>query len=256
MSSAQITFNEAVAILTERIPADTWAATSPSRNPKQPHASRRDTLPNDMEVPGGAVARFLKEAIERGFCRCRGLLKSRTVRCDIDPARMHDLEIWPGVGRPDNSDGQPEAIAIAKAYFASVGVPPGRDHRYDALRFFEDQIHRLRDVFETWHANDGDWDAVLQVSEGARDAPVPSKASRQRRRRRGDPEAKMSVAKKHRAVWAEVRAKWPDERNRPPVRQMAYELCEATGSARGTGYKMETVRKILSKPPPDRPTDG
>ena len=251
MSSAQITFNEAVAILTERIPADTWAATSLSGNPRQPHASRTEDLPHDMEVAGSAVARFLKEAVERGLCRCRGLLKSRAVRRKIKPARMHDLEIWPGVGKPDSSDGQPEAIAIAKAYVTSVGAPPDGDHRYESLRFFEDEIQRLRHVFETWHTCHGDWNATVTLETGdTESASVSAKPSSSRRRRR-DPGAADDYERKRKLLWAEVKRRWPDRKKRPSAREMARELCSENGRERWTKYALETVRKILMKPSPD-----
>jgi hypothetical protein len=66
-----------------------------------------------------------------------------------------------------------------------------------------------------------------------------------KRRRERDPQAKISVAMRRKALWAEVRAKWPDEKKRPPVRQMAREI------GNGSGYAEETRRKILSAPPPN-----
>ncbi len=65
-----------------------------------------------------------------------------------------------------------------------------------------------------------------------------------KRRRNLDPQAKISVVMKHRAIWALVRAKWPDERKRPPVREIARQI------SKGSGYAEETCRKILSAPPP------
>jgi hypothetical protein len=83
----------------------------------------------------------------------------------------------------------------------------------------------------------------------------PATLSKRRRRKR-DPQTKLNVTRKHRAVWAEAVAKWPNNQTRPPARQMAKELCKDTGRHKGTGYTEETVRKILRRPRPDFGADG
>ena len=189
--SAQIPFNQAVAILTERMPTDAWAV-----GLAKDHSSRHQPLPDDLEEPAGAVACFLREAIERGLCRCRGLSLGAIERCFIDPVRMHDFQIMPGVGEPQEPDGEPEAIAIARTFSAATGVPPTGDYRYDALRFFENEIAGLRDVFQAWHGGSGNWTTMRPQQN----IPMSVRSSRRGSPLRGS-KFKEAVSDWYRDVW-------------------------------------------------------
>jgi len=142
-----IGFEEALAILIEDIPPERWADGRPPPRPGEPWP---DDWPDDREFSRGAVEFFLKEQGIKGHCRIMARRETRAVHEEVSALEMRGLELLTTVGKPIPPGGLPEAMLMPPEHRMENPNIAWRNETYHELRFFRDEITKLKPRFRKW----------------------------------------------------------------------------------------------------------
>ena len=142
-----IGFEEALAILIEDLPPERWADGRPPPRPGEPWP---DDWPDDREFSRGAVEFFLKEQGIKGLCRIMARRETRAVHEEVSALEMRGLELLTTVGKPIPPGDLPEAMLMPPEHRMENPNIAWRNEIYHELRFFRDEIMKIRPRFLKW----------------------------------------------------------------------------------------------------------
>jgi hypothetical protein len=145
--SEWIGFEEALAILIEGIPEESWADGRPLPKRAEPWP---DDWPYDRQFRRGAVTLFLQEETGQGRCRVMGRRNTSAVHEEVPPVKMRSLEILSTVGKPIPPSDVPEAILMPPEHTMEERYIDWRKDIYYEVRFIREEITKLRPRFHKW----------------------------------------------------------------------------------------------------------